>query len=343
MTHCSLALVGFGNVGRALARLLLIKRPVLESNYGITYQVNGIATASHGLAIHPKGLDLEQALSIYESGKSISCLSTLESPASLTEFIKTCPANVLFENSPVNYETGQPALDTLRSAIEKGMHGITANKGPVVHGYEELNDLAISKGCRFLFESAVMDGAPIFSLFRGSLPAVDLLGFEGILNSCTNLILGRMGQGDTFNQAVAYAQSIGIAETDPSGDIDGWDASIKVAALVTVLMGIPFKPQQVNRQGIRIITPEMIQDAKKAGERWKLVCRVARNGSQIEARVAPERVSPATPLYTIEGTSSYCQFKLDTLPGLGIVESNPGPDTTAFGLLADFINVVRGV
>jgi homoserine dehydrogenase len=250
---------------------------------------------------------------------------------------------VLFENSPVNYGSGQPALDTLRIAIGRGMHGITANKGPVVHGYQELLDLAKSKGCRFLFESTVMDGAPIFSLFRASLPAVDLLAFEGILNSCTNLILGRMADGETFDQAVSHAQSIGIAETDPSGDIDGWDASIKVAALITVLMGIPFKPQNVIRQGIRSITPEMVQEARISGERWKLVCRAERKGDQVEARVGPERVSPASPLYTIEGTSSYCQFKLDTLPGLGIVESNPGPDTTAFGLLADFINAARGI
>ena len=84
-------------------------------------------------------------------------------------------------------------------------------------------------GRKFYFESTVMDGAPIFSLFREALPAASLIGFNGILNSTTNLILTRMETGESFEQAVAYAQSIGIAETDPSGDIDGWDAAIKVA------------------------------------------------------------------------------------------------------------------
>ena len=154
---------------------------------------------------------------------------------------------------------------------------------------------------------------------RGPLPAVELQGFHGILNSCTNLLLERMESGESFDAAVDYARSIGIAETDPSADVDGWDAAIKVAALATVLMGIPLKPQQVQREGIRAITPQMLAEARAAGERWKLVCTAKRRGGQIlEARVRPERVGPDSPLYSIGGTSSYVQFETDVLPGLGI-------------------------
>ncbi len=143
------------------------------------------------------------------------------------------------------------------------MHAITANKGPVVHAYRELTELAQAKGRKFYFESTVMDGAPIFSLFRSALPAAQLNSFRGILNSTTNLILGRMEDGETFEDAVKYCQEIGLAETDPSGDVDGWDAAIKVAALVTVLMGVPLKPQEVDRTGIRGITAEMVAEAKE--------------------------------------------------------------------------------
>jgi homoserine dehydrogenase len=188
-----------------------------------------------------------------------------------------------------------------------------------------------------------MDGAPIFSLFRGPLPAADLLGFHGILNSCTNLLLGRMEAGQTFEDAVRYAQSIGITETDPSADIDGWDAAIKVAALSTVLMGFAMKPQDVQRKGIRAISAGDIAAAAAAGERWKLVCSARREGDRVVGQVAPDRVGPGSPLYSIEGTSSYVQFSLDVLPGLGIVEGSPGPETTAYGLLADLINAVRGM
>jgi len=342
MSHYDLALIGFGNVGQALARLLLRKRAELEALYGITFAVTGIATGRHGSAIDRGGIDLEKALALAEQGQSLAVLSAQPAPGGGVNFIHTCPAEVLFENSPVNTQTGQPAISHLHAALEEGMHAITANKGPVVHAYAELRDLAQRHGRRFLFESTVMDGAPIFSIFREPLPAANLRGFFGILNSCTNLILGRMDQGETFDQAVAYAQSIGIAETDPSADVDGWDASIKVAALSTVLMGVALTPQQVDRQGIRAISPEMLADARQQGKRWKLVCRAVRDGQSVKSSVCPELVGPDSPLYSINGTSSYVQFETDVLPGLGIVENNPGPETTAYGLLADFINAARG-
>jgi len=341
--HIGLVMVGFGNVGRALARLLMRKRADLENQFGLTFQVNGIATGRHGLAINPEGIFLPRALELMERGESLNALSTVPIPESIPDFITACPGDVLFENSPVNHHTGQPAATYLRMALEKGMHAVTANKGPVVHAYRELTDLAARTGKRFLFESAVMDGAPIFSLFRGPLPAVELRSFTGILNSCTNLLIGLMEEGRNFDDAVSYAQSIGIAETDPSADIDGWDAAIKVSALCTVLMGVPLKPQQVQRRGIREITPAMIAEAHTAGQRWKLVCKAQRTSDgSVTASVLPQRVNPDTPLYAVNGTSSYVQFELDVLPGLGIVESNPGPDTTAYGLLADLINAYRG-
>ena len=188
-----------------------------------------------------------------------------------------------------------------------------------------------------------MDGAPIFSLFRGSLPAVRLTGFKGILNSTTNLILERMENGESLEDAIRYTQSAGLTETDPSADVDGWDAAIKVAALATVLMDHPLKPEQVQPQGIRCISPLMMDEARAAGERWKLVCQASLVNGELHASVAPQRVKPSSVLYAIGGSSSYCEFQTDTLPGLGIIETDPGPITTAYGLLADFINLARGL
>lgn len=342
MKKIRMALVGFGNVGKALALLLEKKQGLLNTEYGFSTVITGIATAHHGIIINPEGVNLENALDLLNNGKSLDALSITPPPSSILDFIHAVPADVLFENSPVNHHTGQPAADHLKAALERGMHAITANKGPVVHAYDTLTRLAGEKQRRFLFESAVMDGAPIFSLFRGPLPAVELRGFYGILNSCTNLLLEMMEGGKTFTEAVEYGKSIGITETDPSADIDGWDAAIKVAALTTVLMGIPLKPDQVDRHGIREITPLMIKEALDAGERWKLVCSARLEGNRVKAIVAPQRVRSSSPLYSINGTSSFVQFEMDTLPGLGILESNPGPETTAYGLLADLINAVRG-
>ncbi len=264
MRIINVALVGFGNVGQSLARLFIRKRDDLRQNYGLEVKVTGIATGRHGYAVDPFGIDSTQAEKIIHNGHSIAVLSKMTCQ-SIEDFLSICQAEVLFESIPVNYEDGQPALDILRKALSLGMHSITANKGPVVHGYFELSDLAKRNGRSFLFESTVMDGTPIFSLFRHCLPAVELHGITGILNSTTNFILTRMEGGDSFDEALQAAQKIGITETDPKGDIDGWDAAIKLALLVTVLMGIPFKPQQVDRIGIRSIGEEDIHEARKQG------------------------------------------------------------------------------
>jgi len=342
MPHYNLVLLGFGNVGRALARLLQRKEAEIQSRYGISFSLTGLATRQHGAAIDPAGLDYVRAVELVETGMSLSALSKIQVQDS-SHFLRACGADVLFENTPVNHQTGQPAIDHLHLALELGMHAITANKGPVVYAYRELSEFATRMNKKFYFESTVMDGAPIFSLFRSALPATQLLGFRGILNSTTNLILGRMETGESFDEAVKYAQSVGLAETDPAADVDGWDAAVKVAALITVLMDIPFTPRQVDRTGIRMITPEMIALARAQGKRWKLVCTVERIENSVKGRVVPEMVDPSSPLYGVEGSSSIVEFHTNTLASLSIVEGNPGPETTAYGLLADFINAVRSV
>lgn len=340
MPHVKIAFIGFGNVGQALARLMLRKKQELRNDYDITFKVTGIATGRHGVAVSEDGIDVEQALTVVQRGESLNTL-TKTAIKDMDQFLSASKADVLFENSPVNYESGQPALDHIRKALELGMHAITANKGPVVHGYFELSALAESVGRKFYFESTVMDGAPIFSLYRETLPAATLTRIYGILNSTTNLILTRMETGETFDQAVRYAQQIGIAETDPSGDVDGWDAAIKLAALASVLMKYPLKPQDVEREGIRNISLDAVQTARKEGKRWKLVCSAQRDGNRVRARVRPELVPADSPLYNVSGTSSVVQFETDVLGLLTITEQDPSPDTTAYGLFADFIRAVK--
>jgi len=347
-----LAFIGFGNVARALARLLLRKQELLQSQYNITFLVTGIATGSHGFAVNPNGLDISKAIELVESSQSVSPLSSLR-PGSGHAFdvqdshavIKHSNADVMFENSPVNTKTGQPALDHIRMALQLGMHAITANKGPVVHSYRELTALAKSKGKTFGFESTVLGGAPVFSVFRETFPLAELSSFKGILNATTNIILSRMEMGESYEDAVKYCQSVGVAETDPSNDVDGWDAAIKVAALVTVLMDTPFTPQQVNPTGIRGITSEMIAKAKSEGKRYKLVCSVEKVGDQINAHVAPELVNASSPLYGMMNSSTGVSFRTDVLPDYSITISERegmagGPIETAYGLFADFVNAV---
>jgi homoserine dehydrogenase len=209
-----------------------------------------------------------------------------------------------------------------------------------------LTDLAKSKGKLFAFESTVLGGSPVFSVFRETFPLAELSSFKGILNATTNIILSRMENGESYEDAVKYCQSVGVAETDPTNDVDGWDAAIKVAALITVLMDTPFTPQQVNPTGIRGITPEMITKAKAEGKRYKLVCSAERVGDQIQARVSPQLVDSSSPLYGMMNSSTGVTFRTDVLPDYSIVVSERegmagGPVETAYGLFADFVNLSR--
>lgn len=342
MKHFKLALLGFGHVNQALASLLLEKQAELAVKDKFTFTITGIATSNHGSAIDPVGIDLTKALKLTEVGETLDALSSHGLDINdATEFIHHCQADVLFEAIPVNYRDGQPATKCIRAALESGMHVFSANKGPVVFGYHELTKLAESKKVKYHFESAVMDGVPVFAMFRELLPEIEVKVIRGILNSTTNLIISMMERGTSFEVALGHAQSIGVAETDPSGDIDGWDAAVKISALATVLMNTPTRPQMVHRTGIRYLTRNDVHRARKKGKRWKLICEAVKIDKRVECRVSPQEVGMNSPFYPIDGTSSIIQFETDLLGRLSILEENSSLTTTAYGMFADFLNSMK--
>jgi homoserine dehydrogenase len=305
--------------------LLETKTPDLADR-NIACRITGVASRRLGWIADPAGVDLARL--------------EPSSQKNVRAWLAAAQADVLFEATSLDPHTGQPAIDYLRAALEMGAHAITANKGPVVHAYRELQALAAETGKRFLFESTVMDGVPIFSMFRENLPGLELRGFHGILNSTTNVILGGMEAGLSFEDSLKRAQEFGVAETDASNDIDGWDAAVKVAALVTVLMDSPIPLREIRREGIRALTGDAVRAARLAGKPYKLVCRAQRTASGIKASVAPEQVPLSDPMAWIEGTSSIVYFETDLFPGLALTEVNPGPEATAYGMLADFVRAV---
>jgi homoserine dehydrogenase len=266
-------------------------------------------------------------------------MATWKKPQNVRAWLESADPTVFFEASSLDRRTGQPAIDHLKAALESGAHAVSANKGPIVHAYREIRDLARARGRKFLFESTVMDGTPIFSMFPYCLPAVDLRGFRGILNSTTNVVLTEMEKGFSFEEAVRKAQEIGVAETDPSNDLEGWDAAVKVVALAIVLMGVPLTLDQVERVGIRSVTPEQVRAARAAGMRYKLICRAERTAEGVRASVRPEQLPMSDPLALLEGTTSALRFDTDVF-GLSIIEHKPGVIATAYGLFADFIRAV---
>ena len=324
-------------MNRTLAQLLLEREQELRQRHGISFRITGVATRRLGGIADPDGLD--PAACVERAPSPAKGRGAYQKPANVGDWLSAARADVLFEATTLNVGTGQPAVDHIRAALQYGAHAITANKGPIVHAYRELRDLAAAGGKRFLFESTVMDGVPIFSLFH-ELPVVHLQGFHGILNSTTNVILSEMENGLSFEESLKKAQALGIAETDATHDIDGWDAAVKTAALITVLMDVPVRLEQIEREGIRELSGEAVRAARKESRPYKLVCRAKKTASGVTASVRPEQITLSNPMAQIAGTSSYIYFETDIFPGMAITEENPGLYATAYGMLADFVRAI---
>ena len=302
------------------------------------WRLTGVATRRAGWVADPDGLNPISLL----NGHWPTPRTSAAASQNVAEWLEQSRADVFFETTSLDPQSGQPAIDHIRAALSHGTHAISANKGPVVFAYNELTALAREQGKKFLCESTVMDGVPIFSMFPTGLPAADLRGFCGVLNSTTNVVLTEVEKGSSFEDAIRRAQALGITETDPSNDLDGWDSAVKVAALAIVLMGIPVKLENVQRTGIRELSEEKIRSARGAGMRYKLVCRAERRGMGVDCLVRPELLLASDPLANLEGTSSAIHFDLDVF-GLSLVEHNPGIAATAYGLLADFLRAVCAI
>lgn len=328
-----LGFIGFGNVGRALVRLLVAKSAELSDNYGIEWEIGGVATRRLGWRATDGTIDVSALLG-----------GSDQTPAhdNINEWLARAKPDVVFETTSLNPETGQPAIDYMRASLQAGAHLITANKAPIVYAYDELNSIAIAHGKRFLFESTVLDSAPVFSLFRETLPAIKIRGLSGVFNSTTNIILETMEAGRSFAEGVKTAQELGVAETDPSHDVDGWDSVMKVCAISRVILKAPLTPNAVRRESIRGLDPVTLQAARAEGKPYKLLTRATVNAdSSVSASVRPEQIGTNEPLGNVRGTSLAIHFELDTIPGLTIVSHRPNLQSTAYGLLADFINAVK--
>jgi len=336
-----LAFVGFGNVGRRFAELLLGPYGRVLRGRGVAPVVTGIATGRHASAIDARGLPLRRALgAVRRPGGSLAGLHRGAPVASVAEFIRRVPADVLVEISTLDPRRGEPATRHVRLALGRGLHVVTANKGPVAFALRSLQALARRHGVSFRHEGAVMDGTPIFNLHERCLPGNRVLGFRGLLNSTTTRILSRMEEGVAFEAALREAQRAGVAEADPRHDIEGWDAAVKGCAIANALMGADLKPAGVRRTGIAGVSMADVKRARRSGERIRLIVRGRRRGGRVEVSVAPERL-PVGDLLVSPGADGILVLETDLMAEIGIWEGAGGVDQTAYALLSDLVAVVE--
>lgn len=338
-----LAVIGFGNVGREFARLLLAKRPWLLRSKGLDIEVVAISTRSRGSLMSERALDIERALKEIEENGNLEGYPDSHTDLSPIEIIDKTVADMVIELSTLDVQSGQPAIEHITRALECGMDVVTANKGPIAFAYSELRALARSRGVRLRFEGTVMDGTPVFSLVEKTLPGCQVLGLSGILNSTSNYVLTEMSRGRTAADAIKEAQARGIAEADPTLDMDGWDAAAKITALANVLMEARKTPKDVDRTGVQDLSARELADARKNGKKIKLVASAAVEGDDVKLTVRPETIGPESPFWSVDGTSSALTIRTDLMGDLTILEEAPTLTQTAYAVFSDMLHTVESI
>jgi homoserine dehydrogenase len=331
-----LIFLGFGTVGQGLAELLVEKKAALARQYGFKPVVVGIADMLKGNVYNPKGINLKKALALAKAGKQLGAPT---GKGDALKFIKQAEADVLLEATYTDIKTGEPATAHCRAALNKGMHVVTTNKGPVALNYQKLQRLARREKVQFLFEGTVVSGTPMINLIRDTLAGSEITEILGILNGTTNFILSKMEEGMTYEAALAKAQKLGYAEAVPDADVLGWDALAKVTILAAVFFGAKAKPFDYSCRGITKITPAMIAKAKKAGKRYKLIGRIWREKGTVKAAVGPRTVDLAHPLAGVGGATNAVTVTTDTLGDVTIVGPGAGRTETGYSMLIDLLHI----
>ncbi len=341
MRTLRVAILGFGNAGQAFGRLILDKHATIKKDWDTDVKVVAIATGRRGSCINEAGIFLEEAWDLFQKGlgfpKGYEGRTELDS----IEIAKNVDYDVLVELTPLNIFTGQPAILHIETAINRGRHVITANKGPIAWAYENLRQKAEDKGVQFLYETTVMDGTPIFNLVEDTLPLCQVQEVKGILNSTTNYVLGELEKGIDYDTIMMEGKRRGFVEADPSLDLEGWDAAAKTAALLNVLMRADLTPDRIQRKGIEDIHRTQVLEAAKKNKKIKLVCRGLRENGVVVGSVNPEEIPMADLYANMDGTTSIISITTDLMGTLSIVEHDPEILQTGYGVFSDFIRLIR--
>ncbi|QOX64428.1 hypothetical protein FRZ06_14295 [Anoxybacterium hadale] len=335
-----IALLGFGNAGKAFAALLQDKLEEIRKNYRSDVIVTAIATGSRGCLINENGVDVARALSeIQEQGRFFAENPDASTLTSL-EIAEKAAYDILVEMTPLAIFSGRPAIDHIEAAFHRKKHVITANKGPIAWDFKRLRRLAESQGVRFCYETTVMDGTPVFNLVEDTLKLCRVTAVKGILNSTTNFILEELAKGRPYDEVIAEGKMKGFVEADPALDVEGWDAAAKTAALLNVLMDADITPDLIQRKGIAGITTDQLREADARGKVIKLLCRGTIQNGTVIGSVGPEEIDQKDLFASISGTSSVVTITTDLMGPVSVVEHDPEILQTAYGVLSDLIRVI---
>jgi homoserine dehydrogenase len=346
MRPVRLWVVGFGTVGQWLVRTLHAQAETLADRYGFVPTVVGIANARDGFIYRSKGLDLPAVLGLVSSGRSLAEHPGVRRLPSALEGLGATEADLLVEVTTSRPPDGEPGVTHMRDALRRQIPVVTSNKWPVaLHGLE-LAELARSSAVAFRAESTVMSGTPVLSTLVEGLAGTTPIALRGILNATANFIVSGMTRGKSYEDALAEAQAIGLAERDPTADVDGHDAMAKTMILAAFFFGRQLRSEQVVRSGITNLTPAEMDDAARAGARIKLVATLEFSNeggnANLKARVEPLRLRSDDPLASVDGFTNAVVCRAEPVGEVTIIGPGAGPALAGQGVLSDVIAVAAG-
>lgn len=342
MTEIRLALTGFGNVGRAVAQLLAENGQEYRRRYGVDLLLTGVADRG-GAAVSPTGLGPGDLLRAKDERGTVAAVEGGRAGLAGDEFLDLSDAQVLLEAASTNFDNAEPGMGYARGALQRGMDVVLASKGALVLDFDGLMEVAESSGRRILYSATTGAPLPILEMADRVLVGVRIERVEGIVNATANQILSTMAEGASYDEGVRAAQQAGVAETDPTLDVDGWDAAAKAVIIGRSLFGGPLGLDDVRREGIRGLRSADLQAASAAGETYKLIARLVRDGDHVRAEVAPERRAAGDVLGSLRGTEMGVVFHTDLLGEMActVKGGHGGGISTALTVLRDVVNLAR--
>lgn len=330
-----IALVGCGNVGTALLEILHEKKEELEKKYGFKYEVTLITDLMKGTLVCPEGLDLGQILEEIKTNRSFANLT--QTRGEFGELLDKSKATMMAEATPTNVKTGEPGLSHIRAAISRGISVTTTNKGPFSVAWDELKKAAEESGAGLRYEGVVMSGTPLIEMLERGIAGDTVVKLEGILNGTTNYILSKMDEGMEYADALEEAKALGYAESDPSGDLDGWDAAAKISILSRIVFGKKMPVDEVERMGITEITAEKVAEAKSTGHKIKPIAGIEKINGVLKGYVTPKEIPLGHPLASVNGANNALSVTTGHLGEITLTGPGAGRKETGQALLADLI------
>jgi homoserine dehydrogenase len=336
MHHVTIVVTGLGRVGGAFVKLLEEKAESCRIRYGLDLELRAVLRRDGGLySTNRHGLHGLADL----AREAVRAHSAWNSGLTLQETLAILDPGVLVECTPTDLVTGEPGLGYIRTALQAGWNIAAASKGALVLHYRELFELAAAREVQIKYSGATAAALPTLDTGTYSLAGASIQGIDGILTGTTNHILGRMEEGLAFEDALREAQAKGIAEPDPSLDIDGWDTLCKILLIANAAAGTSLKLADIPRSGIRNVTKADLDRARAEGKSLKLLGRLILTDNLPRAEVGVYPIEPSHPLFHVNGTNKGIVFFTDTMGHVAVSGGKSDPRGTAAALLKDIINI----